>query len=51
MTWLTFNLHKQSPIQDLTVRKAIMHGINLNRVVDLVYQGYAKKVNSFIYPE
>lgn len=51
MSWLTFNLHKQSPIQDLTVRKAIMHGINLNRIVDLVYQGYAKKVNSFIYPE
>ena len=51
MTWLTFNLHKPSPIQDLTVRKAIMHGINLNMVVDLVYQGYAKKVNSFIYPE
>ena len=51
MSWLTFNLHKQSPIQDLTVRKAIMHGINLNMVVDLVYQGYAKKVNSFIYPE
>jgi peptide/nickel transport system substrate-binding protein len=51
LIWLTFNLHKKSPIQDLNVRKAIMHGFDLNKIVDLVYQGYAKKVDSFIYPE
>ncbi len=42
---------KNQPIQDLNVRKAIMHGTNLDKIVDLVYQGYAKKADSFIYPE
>jgi peptide/nickel transport system substrate-binding protein len=51
LIWLSFNLHKKSPIQDLNVRKAIMHGMNLDKIVDLVYQGYAKKADSFIYPE
>jgi peptide/nickel transport system substrate-binding protein len=51
LIWLSFNLHKKSSIQDLNVRKAIMHGTNLDKIVDLVYQGYAKKADSFIYPE
>jgi peptide/nickel transport system substrate-binding protein len=51
LIWLSFNLHKKSSIQDLNVRKAIMHGTDLDKIVDLVYQGYAKKVDSFIYPE
>jgi len=51
LTWLTFNLHKVSPIQDLNVRKAIMHGTDRDKIIDLIYQGYAKKVDSFIYPE
>jgi peptide/nickel transport system substrate-binding protein len=51
LTWLTFNLHKKSPIQDLAVRKAIMHATNLDKIIALVYQGHAKKVDSFIYPE
>jgi len=51
LIWLSFNLHKKSPIQDLNVRKAIMHGTDLDKIVDLVYQGYAKRVDSFIYPE
>jgi peptide/nickel transport system substrate-binding protein len=51
LIWLTFNLHKTSPIQDLNVRKAIMYATDVDRIVDLVYQGYAKKVDSFVYPE
>jgi peptide/nickel transport system substrate-binding protein len=51
LIWLTFNLHKPSPIQDLNLRKAIMHGTDVNGIIDLVYQGYAKPVDSFIYPE
>lgn len=51
LIWLSFNLHKPSPIQDLNVRKAIMHGTNVNGIIDLVYQGYAKRVDSFVYPE
>ena len=51
LIWLSFNLHKKSAIQDLNVRKAILHGTNLDKIVDLVYQGYAKKADSFIYPE
>jgi peptide/nickel transport system substrate-binding protein len=51
LIWLTFNLHKKSPIQDLNVRKAILHGTDLGKIIRLIYQGYAKKVDSFIYPE
>jgi len=51
LIWLTFNLHKKTPIQDLAVRKAFMQGINIDKIISLVYRGYAKKVNSFIYPE
>jgi len=51
LIWLTFNLHKATPIQDLSVRKACMEGIDLDRIIKLDYRGYAKKVNSFIYPE
>jgi len=51
LIWLTFNLHKSSPIQNLDVRKAIMYGMDRKKIIDLVYQGYAQPVNSFIYPE
>jgi len=49
--WLTFNLHKDGPLQDLNVRKAIMHGIDRDRIIDMAYLGYADKTDSFIYPE
>ncbi len=51
MVWLSFNLYKDGPLQDLNVRKAIMHGIDRDRMIDLVYLGYAEKVDSFMYPE
>jgi peptide/nickel transport system substrate-binding protein len=51
MIWLSFNLHKKSALQDLNVRKAIMHGTDLDKIIDLVYQGYAQKTDSFVYPE
>ncbi len=49
--WLAFNLYKDTPLKDLNIRKAIMYGINKDRIVDMVYRGYAEKVDSFIYPE
>jgi len=48
---LSFNLHKDGPLQDLSVRKAIMHGIDRDRITEMVYLGYAEKVDSFMYPE
>ncbi len=51
MDWISFNLHKDGPIQDLNVRKAIMHAIDRDRLIDLVALGYAEKADSWIYPE
>jgi len=51
LMWLTFNLHKETAIQDLEFRKAFLHGINRDRIFEMVYLGYAKPADSFIYPE
>ena len=51
MVWISFNLHKEGPIQDLNVRKAIMHAIDRDRLISLVSLGYAEKADSWIYPE
>lgn len=48
---LVFNLHKDSPIRDLNVRKAILHGIDRDRIIDMVYLGYGEKVFGILYPE
>jgi len=49
--WLAFNLHQDKPIQDVNVRKAIMYGIDRDRIIDMAYLGYADKVDSLVYPE
>jgi len=51
LIWLTFNLHKDTAVQDKAFRKAFMHGIDRDRIFKLVYRGYAKPANSFVYPE
>ncbi len=51
MIWLSFNLHKKSPIHDVKVRKAIMYAINVSKIRKLVYLGYAERADSFVYPE
>jgi peptide/nickel transport system substrate-binding protein len=51
LVWLSFNLHKENAIQDKLVRQAIMHGIDRERLIQMVYLGYAKPADSFIYPE
>jgi len=51
LVWLTFNLHKENGVQDLLVRQAIMQGIDRDRLIQMVYLGYAKPAYSFIYPE
>jgi len=48
--WITFNLHPDTPIQDVAVRKAIMYAIDKQRIIDIVYLGFAERVYSFIYP-
>jgi len=47
LIWLTFNLHKETPIRDVTARKAIMHRIDRNRIVKIVYLGYAQTADNF----
>jgi len=51
LSWLSFNLHKDGPIQDLDVRKAIMHAMDKDRIIDMIYLGHATKADSWIYPE
>ncbi|MBW2177116.1 MAG: peptide ABC transporter substrate-binding protein [Deltaproteobacteria bacterium] len=51
VVWLTFNLHKETAVQDKVVRKAFLHGIDRDRIFKLVYRGYAQPADSFIYPE
>ena len=51
LVWLTFNLHKETAVQDKVFRKAFMHGIDRDRIFKMVYRGYAKPADSFIYPE
>lgn len=49
---LGFNLHNETPLQDLEVRKAIMHALDRQRIVDIAYLGYAEIVDTtFTYPE
>jgi len=48
---MSFNLHRDTPIQDLNVRKAIMYGIDRDKIIAMVYLGYGEKVDSNIYPE
>jgi len=47
---LAFNLHK-APIKDLNLRKAIMHGIDRDAIIDMVYLGNAEKIDSVVYSE
>ncbi|HDI42176.1 MAG TPA: peptide ABC transporter substrate-binding protein, partial [Candidatus Bathyarchaeota archaeon] len=49
--WLSIDLYKEGPLQDLNVRKAIAYAINRDRIIDTVYMGYAEKADSFVYPE
>jgi peptide/nickel transport system substrate-binding protein len=49
--FLAFNLHKETALQDLNVRKAIMYGLDQDRIIQMVSLGYAEKIDSFIYPE
>jgi peptide/nickel transport system substrate-binding protein len=51
LVWISFNLHKENAIQDKVVRQAIMHGIDRERLIKMIYLGYAKPSDSFIYPE
>lgn len=49
--WLTFNLYKDTPLQNPDVRKAVMYGIDRDKIIDMVYLGYAQKIDSWMYPE
>ena len=48
---LTFNLHKDTPLQDKNVRKAILYGIDRDRIIDMAFMGYAVKNDSWVYAE
>jgi peptide/nickel transport system substrate-binding protein len=49
--WLTFNFHKKTAVADKAFRKAFMHGINRDRLNKMVYMGYAKPADSFVYTD
>jgi len=49
--FLTFNLHKDTPLRDKNVRHAIAYGIDRDRIIDMVYLGYAEKYDGWVYEE
>jgi peptide/nickel transport system substrate-binding protein len=51
LKWLTFNLHKKGPLQDKMIRHAVLYGIDRERIIDLVFLGYADKYDSWIYED
>jgi peptide/nickel transport system substrate-binding protein len=51
LEWLSFNLHKETALQDKTVRQAILTAIDRDRIIDMVYLGYAEKYDSWVYTE
>jgi peptide/nickel transport system substrate-binding protein len=51
LKWISYNLHKEGPLQDVKVRLAIQHAIDRDRLIDMVYMGYAEKYNSWVYEE
>ena len=51
-TWMMpFNLHKEGPVQNLHVRKAIMYGIDRQKIVDMIYLGQGILADSPVYAE
>ncbi|MCF8068707.1 MAG: peptide ABC transporter substrate-binding protein [Desulfobacterales bacterium] len=52
LNWITFNLYDQEKaISDLVFRKAFVHAIDKERIIKMVYHGFAKTQDTFIYPE
>ena len=49
--WLNFNLHKDNGIQDVEVRKAIMHAVDVNRIIEMALIGYGEPADSLVYKE
>jgi len=48
---VAFNLHTDGPLQDKNVRHAIAYAIDRDRIIDMVYAGYAERCDGYIYPE
>ena len=40
-----------NPLQDKKLRQAIAYAIDMDAIIELVYQGYGEMVDSFVYPE
>jgi peptide/nickel transport system substrate-binding protein len=51
-TWmLPFNLHRETAIRDLRVRQAIMHGIDRQNIIDMIYMGDGILADCPVYAE
>jgi len=50
-TWFSFNMYPDGPMKDLAVRKAIVHAVDKDRIIKMIYHGQAVAHDSFIYPE
>lgn len=48
---LNFNLHQKTAVRDRNVRYAIMHGIDRQKILDMVYLGVGELIDSPMYPE
>jgi len=50
-TYLGFNLHADTPLQDKDVRHAIAYGVDRERLIAMAYSGYAERIDAWVYPE
>jgi peptide/nickel transport system substrate-binding protein len=48
---MNFNLHQKTAVRDRNFRYAVMHAIDRQRIIDLVYLGVGEPIDSMIYPE
>ena len=48
---LSYNLHKDTPLRDKNLRKAIAYGIDRDRLIDMACMGYGIKSDSWVYAE
>ena len=43
------NLHKDTPLRDVRIRKALAYGIDYDRIIDMLFLGYAERIDSFYF--
>ncbi len=51
LSWLSYNLSKNSHLRDIRIRRAILHAINKKSIIKWIFRGLAKEADGFIFQE